>query len=87
MYPKWDDVEAVSLFQNGLNESQAGDIKSIELIVRVLKHLPLAIKQASSYIAMKLSISNTVSRAKEACSSCSARNSRIRIVTTMRATQ
>ncbi|KAL6401658.1 putative kinesin light chain [Ilyonectria robusta] len=44
-------IEATQLLHNNLRESQTRDLKSPESLLACLAHLPLAIKQASSYMA------------------------------------
>ncbi|KAK4069521.1 uncharacterized protein Triagg1_6945 [Trichoderma aggressivum f. europaeum] len=48
--------EATNMLQNGLNPLQMSDSQSLESLLELLSHLPLAIKQASAYM-MKTGIS------------------------------
>lgn len=57
--PKLSDEGAVDLLQKRLDKSHMNDDESNIKLVRLLEHLPLAIKQASAYMAM-----NSLSTAK-----------------------
>ncbi|KAL6890372.1 hypothetical protein GGI43DRAFT_430563 [Trichoderma evansii] len=48
-----DGGEALSLLQKGLKESQTSNIKATTKLLDVLANLPLAIRQASAYMAKK----------------------------------
>ncbi|KAM0254840.1 hypothetical protein ACHAQJ_006381 [Trichoderma viride] len=48
-----DEEEAFSLLRKGLTESQASDAKAIKRLLEFLANLPLAIRQASAYMAAK----------------------------------
>ncbi|KAI1159456.1 hypothetical protein F5B18DRAFT_677291 [Nemania serpens] len=62
-----DDAEATNLLRIGLKESQMGDAKSIKHLLCFLANLPLAIKQASAYMAFNINV--TVSQYLEFCES------------------
>ncbi|KAI1159424.1 P-loop containing nucleoside triphosphate hydrolase protein [Nemania serpens] len=64
-----DNAEATRLLQIGLKESQIGDTESIKHLLRFLANLPLAIKQASAYMASNINV--TVSQYLEFCESSS----------------
>jgi nucleoside phosphorylase len=46
-----DDREALNMLQTGLNESQTSDIQGTKRLLALLANLPLAIKQASAFMA------------------------------------
>jgi nucleoside phosphorylase/tetratricopeptide (TPR) repeat protein len=46
-----DDGEALDMLQTGLEESQTSDVKSTKRLLDLLANLPLAIRQASAYMA------------------------------------
>ncbi|PNP42208.1 hypothetical protein TGAMA5MH_05890 [Trichoderma gamsii] len=46
-------VEALDLLQKGLNESQTNNMEATEKLLDLLANLPLAIRQASAYMATK----------------------------------
>ncbi|KAI1181506.1 P-loop containing nucleoside triphosphate hydrolase protein [Nemania serpens] len=62
-----DDAEATRLLRIGLKKSQIGDAESIKHLLRFLANLPLAIKQASAYMAFNTNV--TVSQYLEFCES------------------
>ncbi|KAJ8106343.1 hypothetical protein ONZ43_g7097 [Nemania bipapillata] len=49
--PKMDDIEATRLLRTGLDESRRGDIEGMKRLLSFLVNLPLAIKQASAFLA------------------------------------
>ena len=51
--PEMDRTEAFDLLREGLNENQISDTKSTNRLLDFLAYLPLAIRQASAYIAKK----------------------------------
>uniref|UniRef100_A0ACC2JMA8 Uncharacterized protein n=1 Tax=Lasiodiplodia mahajangana TaxID=1108764 RepID=A0ACC2JMA8_9PEZI len=59
--------EALDLLQNGLQENQRGDDESNQRLLEYLAHLPLAIKQASAYMASNRNV--TVPQYLEFCGS------------------
>ncbi|KAI1478702.1 TPR-like protein [Daldinia eschscholtzii] len=48
-----NNTEAFQLLQNGLSEDQLRDIKSVYKLLDLLAYLPLAIKQAASFMAKR----------------------------------
>ncbi|KAI1287177.1 kinesin light chain [Xylaria venustula] len=62
-----DNAEATKLLRKGLKESQIGDAESMKHLLRFLANLPLAIKQASAYMAYNINV--TVSQYLEFCQS------------------
>ncbi|KAL7920802.1 hypothetical protein ACQKWADRAFT_297339 [Trichoderma austrokoningii] len=46
-------VEALGLLRKGLKESQVNDVEATEKLLEVLANLPLAIRQASAFMAIK----------------------------------
>ncbi|KAI1359309.1 hypothetical protein F5Y08DRAFT_84722 [Xylaria arbuscula] len=53
-----DNAEATKLLRKGLKESQIGDAKSIQRLLNFLTNLPLAIKQASAFMASNTDVSS-----------------------------
>ncbi|KAI1820891.1 hypothetical protein F4861DRAFT_542494 [Xylaria intraflava] len=70
LMPKMDDAEATRLLQMSLKESQLGDAESMKRLLGFLTNLPLAIKQASAYMALNTSV--TVSDYLDFCESSNA---------------
>ncbi|KAI0429177.1 hypothetical protein F5Y09DRAFT_357077 [Xylaria sp. FL1042] len=68
--PEMDNSEATNLLQLGLKESQIGDEESTKHLLRFLANLPLAIKQASAYMALNENV--TISQYLEFCESSNA---------------
>ncbi|KAI3326449.1 kinesin light chain 1 [Xylariaceae sp. AK1471] len=68
--PKMDSAEATKLLRTGLNKSQISDTESTKCLLNFLTNLPLAIKQASAFIASNTNI--TVSLYLEFCKSSNA---------------
>ncbi|KFA68627.1 hypothetical protein S40285_09472, partial [Stachybotrys chlorohalonatus IBT 40285] len=62
-----DDTEATQLLHQGLEPSQTEDIESTTQLLKYLANLPLAIRQASAYMASNTNV--TVSRYLEYCQS------------------
>ncbi|KAJ3551744.1 hypothetical protein NPX13_g11291 [Xylaria arbuscula] len=62
-----DNAEATKLLRKGLKESQIGDAESMKHLLRFLANLPLAIKQASAYMASNRNV--TVPKYLEFCRS------------------
>ncbi|KAI1159510.1 P-loop containing nucleoside triphosphate hydrolase protein [Nemania serpens] len=62
-----ENAKATNLLRIGLKESQIGDAESIKHLLRFLANLPLAIKQASAYMAFNINV--TVSQYLEFCES------------------
>ncbi|KAI8632211.1 kinesin light chain [Xylariaceae sp. FL1651] len=60
-----DDAEATNLLRIGLKESQMSNTESTKHLLRFLANLPLAIKQASAYMASNKNV--TVSQYLEFC--------------------
>ncbi|KAI1353164.1 hypothetical protein F5Y01DRAFT_313234 [Xylaria sp. FL0043] len=65
-----NDSEATNLLQIGLRESQMADEKSTKRLLHFLANLPLAIKQASAYMALNRFV--TISQYLEFCESSNA---------------
>ncbi|KAF2964765.1 hypothetical protein GQX73_g8791 [Xylaria multiplex] len=63
--PDMDSAEATRLLQIGLKESQIEDTEATKCLLDFLTHLPLAIKQASAYMALNTNV--TVSQYLEFC--------------------
>lgn len=61
------DNEAMDLLRTGLKENQTRDEKNMKLLLEFLANLPLAIKQASSYMASNTNV--TVSEYLDFCQS------------------
>ncbi|OTB04521.1 hypothetical protein M426DRAFT_11415 [Hypoxylon sp. CI-4A] len=55
-----DDTEATSLLEAGLMESQVGDAESTKGLLEFLANLPLAIKQASAYMASNMNVTDDI---------------------------
>ncbi|KAI8622908.1 TPR-like protein [Xylariaceae sp. FL1651] len=70
LVPDMDDAEATKLLQIGLKESQMDDIKSTKRLLSFLTNLPLAIKQASAFMATNINV--TISKYLEFCESSNA---------------
>ncbi|KAI1170782.1 hypothetical protein F4777DRAFT_567947 [Nemania sp. FL0916] len=68
--PNMDDIEATKLLGTGLRESQLGDVEISKPLLNFLANLPLAIKQASAYMALNSSV--TVSQYLEFCQASNA---------------
>ncbi|KAK1973898.1 acyl transferase/acyl hydrolase/lysophospholipase, partial [Colletotrichum cereale] len=62
-----DTIEATALLRKDLNESQFGDSQSTAQLLEYLTYLPLAIRQASAYLAANTNV--TVARYLEYCKS------------------
>ncbi|KAI0380584.1 TPR-like protein [Hypomontagnella monticulosa] len=54
--PEMRDDEARNLLQKGLNENQTHDVESTTRLLEFLANLPLAIKQASAYMASNTNV-------------------------------
>ncbi|KAI0865611.1 hypothetical protein F4860DRAFT_258746 [Xylaria cubensis] len=65
-----NNAENAHLLQRGLRKSQIGDAKSTDRLLEYLAHLPLAIKQASAFMALNKNV--TVSKYLEFCESSDA---------------
>ncbi|KAI0506791.1 hypothetical protein F5B22DRAFT_622681 [Xylaria bambusicola] len=68
--PEMNDDEATRLLHTGLKESQIGDSESSKRLLHFLANLPLAIKQASAYMALNSNV--TLSQYLEFCESSNA---------------
>ncbi|KAI0815407.1 Tetratricopeptide repeat-domain-containing protein [Xylaria sp. FL0064] len=62
-----DNAEATKLLRKGLKESQISDAENTKHLLRFLANFPLAIKQASAYMASNINV--TISQYLEFCES------------------
>ncbi|KAI0197415.1 hypothetical protein EV127DRAFT_450364 [Xylaria flabelliformis] len=65
-----NNTETADLLQRGLRKSQIGDAKSTDRLLEYLAHLPLAVKQASAFMALNTNV--TVAKYLEFCESSDA---------------